>query len=253
MKKVFQEMYDSPEPRTLIATAFYWILAFAVFPDFVFVAISGLFNQLTYVGWCEISYFLLNFIIVLCMHRHYLANAFWNVRLDLRGFATTVGLAVVLILFYCLLPAAIHPNYITVLLFQALPMTENTVLIDPAWLVVNNPLFGTLTYTLLTPLTVSCLFYNLAFAPVSINHPRLAYPVMLLVCAIPSIFTAVWRDMYGYMLLHYLIRLPIHLIACWTYQKTDTVWAPIATHSIVNLLVCIALLVLRSVGYFSPI
>ena len=34
---------------------------------------------------------------------------------------------------------------------------------------------------------------------------------------------------------NFCVLLPVHLIACLSYQITDTVWAPIAVHSLSNL------------------
>ena len=60
---------------------------------------------------------------------------------------------------------------------------------------------------------------------------------------IPLALDVNWRGEGGYMLQIYLMQLPIHLLACWSYHKADTIWAPIATHAIVNLLTCGLILV----------
>ena len=44
-----------------------------------------------------------------------------------------------------------------------------------------------------------------------------------------------WRGDAQLQIPLFLLNLPIHLIACWSYQKADTVWAPLATLSIFNL------------------
>jgi membrane protease YdiL (CAAX protease family) len=34
--------------------------------------------------------------------------------------------------------------------------------------------------------------------------------------------------------------LPIHLLACWSYQKTDNVWTPLISLALINLLASVA-------------
>ena len=89
-----------------------------------------------------------------------------------------------------------------------------------------------------SPVAVSCLFYATAFAPVGCRRPWLAYPVVALLIAFPRICNGMtcWNPTEELVL--YLAQLPMHLLACWSYQKTDTVWAPIAVHAAANLIAC---------------
>lgn len=116
------------------------------------------------------------------------------------------------------------------------PMTEASALSLPAVILLKHPVIGMLCMVLLTPLTVSCLFYATVFAPVCANRPRLAYLAMALALMIPRIFNIWWLGNAGFEICTYLLQLPVHLLACWAYQKTDTIWAPIAAHALTNLL-----------------
>lgn len=42
----------------------------------------------------------------------------------------------------------------------------------------------------------------------------------------------------------YLVQLPIHLLMCWSYQKTDNVWTPLISLAVVNLLASVAFFVI---------
>ena len=42
----------------------------------------------------------------------------------------------------------------------------------------------------------------------------------------------------------YLLSLPIHLLACWSYQKTDNAWTPMVSLGIANLLISVAQILL---------
>ena len=57
----------------------------------------------------------------------------------------------------------------------------------------------------------------------------------LLTGSLPLIFDILWRGNAEYVVVAFVLQLPMHWIACWTYQKADTVWAPIAALAIFNL------------------
>ena len=46
----------------------------------------------------------------------------------------------------------------------------------------------------------------------------------------------------------YFAQLPIHLIACWSYKKADSIFAPILVLTIANLLACVRLIILALLG-----
>ena len=56
---------------------------------------------------------------------------------------------------------------------------------------------------------------------------------------IPPIVNILWRGDAAFVLIGYLVQLPIHLLACWSYQKTDNPWTPLITLVIINLLTSI--------------
>jgi membrane protease YdiL (CAAX protease family) len=58
---------------------------------------------------------------------------------------------------------------------------------------------------------------------------------------IPAIVDILWRGDAPFVLTGYLVHLPIHLLACWSYQKTDNVWTPILSLVTTNLLLSIVL------------
>jgi hypothetical protein len=55
---------------------------------------------------------------------------------------------------------------------------------------------------------------------------------------VPYIVNALTFWAWSEELILYLVHLPIHFIACRIYQKTDTVWAPIFTLMLANLISC---------------
>ena len=91
------------------------------------------------------------------------------------------------------------------------------------------------TITLITPIAVVGLFYTVGFAPLCCRKAWLGYLVVTGLLVIPSVFDIFWRGEPELVLSMFILRLPMHWIACWTYQKADTVWAPLATLSVFNL------------------
>ena len=66
--------------------------------------------------------------------------------------------------------------------------------------------------------------------------PVLAYLSVVVITAIPFIIDILWRQDVELNIMMYVMQLPAHLIACWSYQKTDNIWTPIISLAIVNLL-----------------
>lgn len=145
------------------------------------------------------------------------------------------------------MPGETADHFVAVLLCAvlfSLPIVELDVFAFPRDLVQDVPLWGTLCTVLLTPVTTACLFYATGFAPTANRKPWLAYLVVALVLLFPRACNAFNFDSLSIELILYLAQLPIHWAACWAYQKTDTVWAPIFTLSCANLLYCLAVILL---------
>lgn len=59
--------------------------------------------------------------------------------------------------------------------------------------------------------------------------------MMAIILAVPRAMNALTFWPLDQEVLLYLAQLPLHMIACYAYQKADTVWAPIAVHTAANL------------------
>ena len=90
----------------------------------------------------------------------------------------------------------------------------------------------------MTPLTVSCLLYGCVFAPMCVKKPWLAYVVTIVLALAQKLMIFACFHSYEEQIALFWLQLPMHLIACWSYQKTDTIWTPIAVHMIANLIFC---------------
>lgn len=119
--------------------------------------------------------------------------------------------------------------------FGLLLTTEADLLYFSTALMAAQPLYGTLCLVLLTPITVSCLFYASLFAPVCTSRPRLAYPVIAIAPVLAHLLLVFSLWSMPQQMTIFVLQIPVHLIACWSYQKTDTIWTLILTHMLSNM------------------
>jgi hypothetical protein len=126
-------------------------------------------------------------------------------------------------------------------MLEHLPVVEMFVSHTPLFTVDLEPIFGTIALSVFAPINICTLFYCGVFAPVCYKKPWLAYLCIAVVTLIPPVINILWRGDAAFMLIGYLVQLPIHLLACWSYQKTDNVWTPLVSLVITNLLTSIVL------------
>ena len=101
-------------------------------------------------------------------------------------------------------------------------------------LVVDNEIVMTICTVALAPMVEETLMRGLVFGTVRRKSRVLAYAVsMLLFAAIH-----VWQYAFLYdlksVLLAALAYLPAGIALGWTYEKANTIWAPIALHMVIN-------------------
>lgn len=243
MHKYFPTMLDRPETPQIIGSVFYSVIAFFSLPFILLLFMQGSFDDPTVLSIIEIIYHVINFVVAISIFRGYLADSFINVQADTKGFRSTVQLCAAAMFVFSYIVGVLFTSeteyILNVAAFGTLPLAEMELFTLSGNLIVMNPIFGTICMVVLVPFTTSCLYYATAFAPVCNNKPWLAYIVVAAFLAFPRICNAMtyWDPTEELVL--YLTQLPLHLISCWAYQKTDTIWTPIATHAAVNLLTCV--------------
>ncbi len=231
MKQFFPIMNDDTEKGMHFALLAYWIFAFWFVPFCMPLIGDGFWNNLPVISWFEIAYHVLNGLVVAFMLKTYLTDSFLNVQLEPKGFFKIVGLSALVML---TLVAGLY-YYFGQVMVNVYPLSEMTVALSSGYLVENQPLFGTICYSLFTPFAVVGLFYVSGFAPVCRRNRWLGYVVVMVLLAAPCALDILWRGQSDFVIQVLVLQLPMHWIACWTYQKADTVWAPIVTLAIFNL------------------
>ena len=241
MSKIFPSMTSKPEKIQIFALIPCWLWVFVLFPMFMPFLGLGLWEQWETSVWLEIGYHVANGIAMLLIMLSYLKEEWFMVTTDVRFYlkhtALTVGLilATELVLISTLYLFGID----TINMLECLPAVEMAVSHTPLFLIDLQPIFGTIALSVFAPISICALFYCFGFAPICYKKPWPAYLCIVVITLIPSIIDILWRDEAALALSGYLVRLPIHLLACWSYQKTDNVWTPIFSLAITNLMLSI--------------
>ena len=253
MGKFFPHMYDSPEPGQVVGGITYGVVPFLILPFTLTLLTIGVKDTAPYV-WLEYLYEIVNFAALFAIFRGYLRDSWLNFSMDPKGvLGTCISAAGIILCLYALYMHAFFSDLLPkaeVIFAGALPMVGIELMMVPGSLLLNGGISAAVILVVLGPVTAACLFYATAFSPLCVSGRRFwAYVCLAALLAVPRIVTyfTVWGGHKEVAL--YLAQLPIHFIACWTYQKTDTIWASILTHAMVNAAVC-AMLGLLYLGNF---
>lgn len=241
MEKMFPMMLDEPDPHTVGTGLAYWLFAFLLLPAIVTLPlVSGL--GLTEAGnevWFELGYHGINFAVIFLTFFSYLKSAVFNAWLRpkkiLGTAAVCAAIIVALKLTIVVLSAFSGNQQFAQASYGSLLTTEMDLMFFSTALIAEQPLYGTLCVVLLAPVTVSCLYYGSVFAPVCTSRPWLAYLLAAVTPVLAQLLMVFCLWPMEQQMAIYLINIPVHLIACWSYQKTDTIWTPILTHTFSNL------------------
>ncbi len=240
MNKIFPPMYSKPEKIQLFALIPCWIWVFVLVPMFMPFVGLGVWDQEEISVWLEVVYHVINGVVIMLVIGGYLKDEWFMVTTDARHYLKHVLLTVVLMIGAELaLMGALHLcgiNYVYTL--ECLPVAEMSVIYTPRFLVILEPVFGAIVLSVFAPISICGLFYCFAFAPICNKKPWLAYLCVAVILLIPPVIDILWRDEAVF---YYIAQLPIHLLACWSYQKTDNLWTPMVSIAVFNLIASVVL------------
>lgn len=247
MFQPFPEMLDKPDSHAIGGGLAYCLAAFLILPFFLLFFAVDIFTNEKAMSWVEIGFHGISFLVSVLTFWEYLADGLRIAKKNLGKFCLITGLGtlaclVVWIFYYFTYFFSILSAYGVSL---ALPIVERNLLHYPAYLFISNPLPMLLCVTVLAPVSVSCLYYGSAFAPGCYNKPWLGYLLVTVMIALPRLANGLmFRWDAGMELYVFASQLPIHLIACWCYQQTDSVWSPIVIHTVTNFMGSLAVIIL---------
>ena len=252
MNRYFPTLMERPEINHSIAALVYQVVAYYSIPFLLLLLLQGGQD-----GWeqvaagVELAYHGFNFFVALFIFREYLRDTSVALLQDLKRMMPSIWISVGLMFIVALIFYNLFSNSYSVFslsAYGALPLCEVEQFVLSRNLILTYPLLGTVCMVVLTPITISCLYYGAVFAPICYTRPILAYLAMAVFLAFPRYCNAsTYWDATEQMIL-YFTQLPLHLIACRAYQKSDSIWAPIAIHAIVNFFACALILLFAFLG-----
>lgn len=236
-------MHSKPEKIQIFALIPSWIWVFVLFPMFMPFLGLGLWEQAKISVWLEIGYHVANGIVMLFLISGYLKEEWFMVTTDLHYYLKHIALTVVLAVGaeLVLLNTLFLFGFNIKNMLECLPVVEMSVSHTPLLLIGLEPILGVITVSVFAPISICALFYCFGFAPICYKKSWLAYLCIVAITLIPPIIDILWRGDAALALSGYLVQLPVHLLACWSYQKSDNVWTPLLSLATFNLLVSIVL------------
>jgi len=236
MNKLFPDMFDRPDTHRVVAGIGFCLFPFFLVPFLLRILVVDTPKEYEVIAWLDIVYHVFNAVAMLVIFGAYLKESFFNVRYNVKNFFATVGIAAgAMILAGYVVGRMIGFTEKAWLAYSIFPLTEVELMTLSGDILYFHPWVGLACMVLLTPLTISGMYYATAFSPLATNRPWLAYIIVAVYLLVPRLL---YSFSFWYLeeeLMLYLVQLPVHLIACWSYQKADTIWAPICSLTLVNL------------------
>lgn len=239
MKKIFPDMYNRISGGHIFCIISYCIFGLVLLPGAMPYIADGFYDNDLVLSWLELIYHVINSIVLILILRDALKDAFLDLRFSIKSTLLTVLIAVAPMLVWIWVAPDVVMNfsgngYFSLISLDVFPVSPPSSMMTPGFLVTSNPLFGTLIMTLLVPFSVCGLYYATAFAPACCKKSWLGYLCVTVALLLAVLFDNRWQ-WNPEVMSQFLMILPVHLLACWTYQKTDNIWSPIMTLGIFNL------------------
>ena len=244
-------LLDCPDKQIYISALIYSVVTFFTFPFLMLLFSINVVDPAVLV-WYELIYHAINFGVVLKLYKEYLRDAFdlfCARKKEIFGVVKTAVIAMLVVIgLWYLLARLTNWEPLVIALLGSLPLSEMDIFLLSADIPYLNPIPGTIAMVLLTPLVCTCLYYSVAFIPACNVRPWLGYVLVALLLAFPRLCNAFTQWDPATEMILYFAQLPIHLIACWSYKKADSIFAPILVLTIANLLACVRLIILALLG-----
>ena len=92
-----------------------------------------------------------------------------------------------------------------------------------------------LDVVLLAPVIEELLFRGVIFAPLCEKKPILGYAASMTAFAFLHVVSFIGVQHWSILLFSFLQYLPAGFVLCWSYQRSQSIWAPIVLHGLINL------------------
>ena len=247
MFELFPDMMDKPDSQSIGASLAYILAAFLILPFFLLFFALEFFSKPMVVSWVETGFHGITFLFCLKIYGSYLASNFRTARNNLGRFFLVTGLGIFACLGIWLFYAfnSFRGGIYECGSILGFPITEHNLLDYPVFLFEHTPISTLLCVSLIVPVSVCCLYYGTAFAPGCYDKPWLGYLLVTGLIAVPRFVNCLmFRWDTATELYTLAAQLPIHWIACFCYEQTDSIWAPILIHVVTNFIGSLFVMVL---------
>ena len=172
----------------------------------------------------NLCYFVLNCLFVWIIFHNFLLRSFRNIRFWELVQALILGF----VLYY--VGNLVFDLVVGWLGLEIPRFNDETVM----GLVVENEIVMTICTVALAPMVEETLMRGLVFGTVRRKSRVLAYVVSMLLFAAIHVWQYAFLHDVKSVLLAALAYLPAGIALGWTYEKANTIWAPIALHMVIN-------------------
>lgn len=224
----------APNKKELILGLLCWFCYLIVFPILfaAFPAFAGddLRSQFLYNLTVSVS----SFLLILGVFRNFLFRSrvpFLMVVLTcFFGYIAIMGLDSLMVLLLSFLSSFLKEK----------PVNMNQEIVNSFLLTYKGAMI--IDVALLAPFIEEFLFRGLIFAPLCKRKPFLAYVVSMSCFAALHVISFIGVQDWSVLLFSALQYLPAGFVLCWSYQRSRSIWSPIALHGVMNFLSAIAIL-----------
>lgn len=203
----------------------YFAIVFFLLPS-VLQSINILLGKPLAVTHINLIYFAVNFVCTGYIFRGFLSKSFSIFRKKPMNIALWAGIMLSIYFFACWICAQIA--------FALRPDFANLNDQSIAAMMRENYWIMSIGTVLLVPMAEETLFRGLIFQGLYNKSRLLAYTISTLGFAAIHVMSFIGKYDLPLLLLSFLQYLPAGICLGFAYAKTDTIWTPIAIHSIVN-------------------
>ncbi len=251
MKRVFPRMHNHPGLGLIIPILAFGFMSIMYIPSVLPLLTMDISKNTDLQFWMECGYHLLNFLVIGALLIPSFKNELQSIKIGKKTFGTigktvlvTVGLMLAVVL-VCAVLLMIIPDK-SVRLFGVFPITEFNVFFSASSIIETNPIIGIVCNAVFAPMVIVGIFYAACFAPLGAKNTWLGYIGVTVFLALIAVYYIFYWSGYsgistGVVIVGLLMHLPVHLLACWSCQKTDGIIAPILSLTAINLITSLAI------------
>lgn len=224
----------------------YWIIPYMFLPSLRPFLGHGFWNNLASLGWIDLICCAINGGALILILKEHLQDTWFDVTVAPKDYIrATLDAWMLMLLWVLFLMIGSHFLFAELSLPRNFfPISEFTMNMVPGLLLADHPIVTTVVFTLFSPFAVGGMFYAVGFAPLASRKPWLGYLNIVIVLLLTMFIKIFWYKDTLFTVLEFIIQLPVHLIACWTYQRTDNLWTPIFSIGLMNLTVSLLFLLI---------